>query len=276
MSDVPSRTVMQASNAPPRRRALACLAGVATGVFAAVGARAHGEHGSALAPRAAGSVPPRADDSEDAVREWLRQNPQRAQALLEEAAGPPQRAGAEVLARHRAEIESDQGGFAIGGGRSPAVVVVDLFDYHCPACKRATFDLVALMRLHPDVRFVFKEMPILRDDSKVPAAAALAARPLGRYLDFHLALMSMPGLLTPERVMAEAQRLGIQPAIVRAAWGDGPIAEELRGNLQLARRLGVRSAPLLVVNGQPLEGRNRQELDRMIAAARKAGRGQTS
>jgi protein-disulfide isomerase len=266
-------------NARQRRHALGRLTGLAGGLMcAAIGVRAHGpgdthsHHRPVPAPPAVDSAPPHADGNEASVREWLRQNPGRAKAMLEEASNP----GPEAFARYRTEIESARGGFAVGGGRSPKVVVVDFFDYHCPACKRASYDLVALMRVHPDVRFVFKETPILREDSKVPAVAALSVRPLGRYLDFHLALMAMPGLLTSERVIATAQRLGIAPGVLHAAWGDSAIADELRDNLLLANRLGVRSAPLLVVNGQALEGRNPQELERLIAAARTSEKGQAS
>lgn len=259
-SAVPCSTVASA-----RRRLLAWMASSAGAwLLAEPEARAHGE-----------SAAHDKDKDEAAVREWLRRNPERAQALLQDAAGP-ERLVHDIFAQHRADFENARGGFVVGGGRSPVATVVDFFDYHCPACKRATSDLVELMRLHPDVRFVFKELPILRQDSIVPAAAALSTRPLGRYLDLHVALMSMPGLLTQERVLAAVQRLGIPAGTVRAAWSDAGIAEEIRETLEVARRLGIRSAPLLAVNGQPIEGRNRKELDRLIALARAAGKGDAS
>ncbi len=259
---------MTPATAWPRRRLLRWLT-LSAGAWLTVGPHASAHDKPAAHDKGK-------DKDEAAVREWLRRNPERAQALLQDAAGPDRLVPRDVFAQHRADLESARGGFAVGGGRAPVATVVDFFDYHCPACKRATFDLVELMRLNPDVRFVFKEMPILRQDSMVPAAAALSVRPLGRYLDLHVALMGAPGLLTQERVLAIAQHLGIPAGTVRAAWTDAGIADEIRETLQITRQLGIRAAPVLAVNGHPIEGRNRQELDRLIAQARTSAKGDAS
>ena len=65
------------------------------------------------------------------------------------------------------------------GPRDARVTVVQFFDYRCPYCKTVAPAYVALMRAHPDVRFIFKEWPILDQGANVTsqyaARGALAA-----------------------------------------------------------------------------------------------------
>ena len=89
------------------------------------------------------------------------------------------------------------------------VTVVEFFDYRCPGCKAVAADYMEVVEANPDVRFVFKEWPILDrpsdQTSSYAARAALAAHAQGRYLPVHQALMA-EGALDPaavDRILAE-------------------------------------------------------------------------
>ena len=168
-------------------------------------------------------------------------------------------------------IESTEGGFAVGADTTRAkVVVVDFFDYHCGSCKRATHDVLALAERRNDIRFVFKELPVLSDESRVAARAALAARAQGRYLDFHTALMSAPGLLSERRLFAIAAGMGMDVEALRRDMNSAALDHELDTTIELAQSLGIQGTPAFFVNGELLAGRDPRRLGQMIDRARNA------
>lgn len=167
------------------------------------------------------------------------------------------------------KAESAAGGFAFGASQNAAkVVVVDFFDYHCGPCKRATHELFALADRERDVRFVFKEMPVLSPESRAAARAALAARGQGRYREFHLALMSTSGVLTESRVIAIAGKVGLDTARLRQDMKSLSLEQELDSTIELAGSLGIKATPSFLVNGEVLAGRDPKRLEQLIEDAR--------
>ena len=82
-------------------------------------------------------------------------------------------------------------GFVAGKNIDAAkVAVIEMFDYHCGYCKRAAGQVKELTRNDPDVKVIFRELPILREESDIGAEFALAAREQGKFLDFHFAIRS--------------------------------------------------------------------------------------
>ncbi|RYG15580.1 MAG: disulfide bond formation protein DsbA, partial [Caulobacteraceae bacterium] len=47
------------------------------------------------------------------------------------------------------------------GPADAKVTVIEFFDFRCPGCKATAPEVLRLMQAHPDVRFVFKDWPIL-------------------------------------------------------------------------------------------------------------------
>ena len=153
------------------------------------------------------------------------------------------------------------------------VTVVEFFDYQCPGCKAVSEDYLALMRAHPDVRFVFKEWPILdRGDSTTSnyaARAALAAHRQGKYLAVHQALMAEPGL-TPESVDRILAANGVamdQATQVMADTGTDRLLADIHTT---GATLGLIGTPTFLINGKTTATINPQEVAAAIEAA-KAG-----
>ncbi len=134
------------------------------------------------------------------------------------------------------------------GPADAKVTVVQFFDYQCPYCKAMAPDFLRLIQANPDVRFIFKEWPILDHDgqitSRYAAQAALAAHAQGKYLAVHQALMAERAL-TPEAVDKVLAANGVTGPV------GGPEAARLVTNVRVdAMGLGIQGTPTLFINGK--------------------------
>lgn len=159
------------------------------------------------------------------------------------------------------------------GPADARVTVVEFFDYRCPGCKAVSEDYLALIRANPDVRFVFKEWPILDrgDDttSNYAARAALAAHRQGKYLAVHQALMAENGL-TREGVDRILAANGVDTAQAAAVIADTGTDRLLADIHTTGATLGLVGTPTFLINGKTTATINPQEVAAAIEAA-KAG-----
>jgi protein-disulfide isomerase len=58
------------------------------------------------------------------------------------------------------------------------ITIVEFFDYNCGFCKRAMDDMMAILEVDENIRFVLKEFPILGPDSMNAHRVSMAFRKL--------------------------------------------------------------------------------------------------
>ena len=180
---------------------------------------------------------------------------------------------AKVIAERRQDIERDPHDFV--ANPDGKITVVEFFDYRCPYCKAALPQLRELIVANPDVRFVFKEFPILPDaDGKVGVSlraseAAIAAGARGRYLQVHDAMMSAKPL-DDQGIAAALKANGLDPALASAEDGADHHIQQVR---DLAQAIGASGTPTFIVGTQMIEGNRMDQLTAAIASARKSAKG---
>ena len=173
---------------------------------------------------------------------------------------------APVLAQHRAEIETP---FATSwkGSAKPEVTLVEFFDYACPYCKASNPAIERLISEDPGLRVVYRELPILGQESVEAARLSLTASKAGRFAQFHDALWQA-GRPSPDTLAAASQAAGM--AATAAASAD--IEAELKKNFQLAGALGATGTPLFVVGNRVINSAvGYDELKKAVEAARAKG-----
>ena len=195
------------------------------------------------------------------VRAYIIAHPE----VVEEAAAQATRAG---IARHRAELEHDGRDFV--ANPSGKVTVVEFFDYKCPYCKTSADNVIKLIHDHPDVRFVFKEFPILSDTSSHAALYQLETKGQGRYLQNFQGLMRQPAL-SDQNVADILRGNGVNAAAADTPQARTAVNQHLAANKQLAHDIGVEGTPAFIVDGRRIDGWIPEDLEAGIAAARRGG-----
>jgi len=180
---------------------------------------------------------------------------------------------AKAIALRKAALERDPRDFV--ANPDGKVTVVEFFDYRCPYCKAALPALQSLILQNRDIRFVFKELPILPDaDGKVGVSlraseAALAAKRAGRYQSVHDAMMAARAL--DDAGIAQALKAnGLDPATTVADAGD---ARHLKDVRDLALAIGANGTPTFVVGDTLIAGNSMDQLALAIAQARQQAKG---
>jgi protein-disulfide isomerase len=160
-----------------------------------------------------------------------------------------------TLAALKDHIENDPAA-PVAGNPEGDVTIVEFFDYRCGYCKRVLPSIRELMKTDGNVRYVFKEFPVLGPDSVTASRAALAVWKLqpDKYFPFHTALLESRGSLTEQRIMQIAEQVGLDPARVREGMDDPGIEKTLQANFDLGRQLKINGTPAFIIGGKLVPG----------------------
>ncbi|MGL5497782.1 MAG: DsbA family protein [Aeromonas sobria] len=143
------------------------------------------------------------------------------------------------------------------GNPKASLTVVEFFDYNCGYCKRAHPLVKQLMAEDKDIRYIYKQFPILSESSYLAARAALAVQ-LGqpdKYPAFHEKLYTHQGPLADDaQVKQLALAAGVDWSKVEAKIKDGSIDQNLGTNRALAEALGISGTPAFIIGDQILRG----------------------
>ncbi|MGH6955111.1 MAG: DsbA family protein [Caulobacteraceae bacterium] len=212
------------------------------------------------------------------VKAYLMAHPDDLRAALEnmqsktEAEQDAQEARADVQAKAalpslRAALERDPRDFV--ANPNGKVTVSEFYDYRCPHCINIAPKVVALIRAHPDVRFVFKEMPIFGATSEHAARAALAAKAQGKdYLGLYEAFMATHPL-TDEEIDRLAAAKGVDLAAMNAPAEVARDQAHLADTARLAEKLSIDGTPGFIVGDTIVHGEDYDALTAAIAQAEK-------
>lgn len=209
-----------------------------------------------LPAAAAGQLP--VAEVERIVKEYLLREPEVIYQAIQEL---QRRQQAEAATRQQAAIATNGKDIfrdprdPIGGNAQGRVTLVEFFDYRCGYCRSMSADLREFLAGDGDLRFVFKEFPVLGPESLVAARAALAASQLdpSRYTAFHFALMQSKEL-TDDAILGLAERHGYDRAALEREMDASWVAAQIEKTKALADKLGISGTPSFVIGDTLIPG----------------------
>ena len=187
---------------------------------------------------------------EEIVREYILEHPEILPQAMERL---KDKRVTSVINEKRGQLETPYRG-AWEGAEDGDVVLVEFFDYACGYCRAARKDVDRLLAEDPRLKVVYRELPILSEDSnKAAHVSLLAAEDQGRYATFHEALYAA-GQVTEGSILSAAKKAGIDGKAARTAMSDDRYQAEIENNIRLAQALGASGTPTFVVGNQLLAG----------------------
>lgn len=194
---------------------------------------------------------------EKVVREYLLANPE----ILSEVQQAYEAKKEKEQVEHVKTVVKENAGdifknpaAAVGGNPKGDVTIVEFFDYNCGVCRRGFGDIAKVMEQDPNVRFVFKELPIVNPESPKVAKVALAARMQGKYMELHRAIMNSEGQATEASALRKAKELGLDMDKLNKDKESPEIKAELDKVMDLATKLNINGTPFFMVGDQVIPG----------------------
>jgi protein-disulfide isomerase len=135
------------------------------------------------------------------------------------------------------------------GKEDSKAVVVEFFDYNCPACKMAFQAINELHSKDKDVKVIFKEFPIFGPVSEMNSKIGLAVATLApaKYFEFHSKMMTFEGRTDEAQTMKFATEAGLKEADIREEIKKPEYQAYLDSMRELGNKLGIQGTPSLVI-----------------------------
>jgi protein-disulfide isomerase len=225
-------------------------------------------------PAAAGFTPEQRQEIETILKDYLVHHPDilldALQSAEEKAKSEEHDKASAALAARRQEVFDDPA-TPVAGNPKGDVSLVEFFDYRCPYCKQVEPALEKLLGEDKDLRFVYKEFPVLGPASLTAARVALAARKQGKYEAFHRAMMALKGQIDDDAVFKVASSVGLDLDRLKRDMADPAIDRQLKANFKLAEALDIKGTPGFVIGSEIVPGAiSLDDLKQLIDKARKS------
>jgi protein-disulfide isomerase len=229
-----------------------------------------------LSPRPAAAsdfTPDQKKQIEAIIQDYLENHPDMLLKAIEKAddklKADAKDKAAKTLADHHQQMFDDPASPTAGNPKGN-VTLVEFFDYRCPYCKQVEPSLEKLLGDDRQLRFVYKEFPVLGPDSEIAAHAALAARKQGRYDEFHRAMMAATGHIDEGVIYKVAASAGLDVDRLKQDMKAPDVDKEINDNIELGQTLEIDGTPAFVVGNTIVPGAvSLNDLQQLIASARK-------
>jgi protein-disulfide isomerase len=169
--------------------------------------------------------------------------------------GPVRRWVSEFMEAKRVEalLEENKDDLVRGdrlGNPDTSEAIVLFIDYQCPFCRTESAAVFALLEDRPDMGLVIKHFPlVVHRQARRAALAAICAGVLGDFESMHRVLLDID--LEPFPRSTQLARIAGLPEDHLTSCMEGAEARSrLNDDLKLARSLGVRGTPTVVLGGE--------------------------
>ena len=138
------------------------------------------------------------------------------------------------------------------GPADAKAIVVEFFDYNCPACKVAFKAIDALYTKDRNVKIILKEFPIFGPQSDTNSKIGIAVHKLApeKYFEFHRKMMTFEGRADEAQALKFVKEIGLDPEKVKAEIAKPEYAEIIAKDREIGARLNIQGTPTLIIGDE--------------------------
>jgi len=194
------------------------------------------------------------------VRAYLMENPEvllEAINVLEQRQATEEAVNDATLLLNNADEIFNDGVSYVGGNPDGDITMVEFSDYRCPYCKRAHKEVAQLLAEDGNIKFIYKEFPILGPDSLTAAQFAVAVLLKDgpeKYRAVNNALMEMRGDPSEAALSAIANEQGLDAGALLEGMKSSEVTQIIQANRALGQRLKISGTPTFIIGDQILRG----------------------
>ena len=154
----------------------------------------------------------------------------------------------QILQKSSQIFNSDNGMFS--GDKNAKHTIVEFFDYNCSYCKKAHNDLKKVLNNVPNVKVVYKNFPILSEQSMKLAKIALliSMKSNEKFNIFHDAVMKKKGLLSEDDLSNVLKKINLNLSNLERELDNKQISQNIFSDTQLAKDLNLQGTPAFIIN----------------------------
>ncbi len=142
------------------------------------------------------------------------------------------------------------------GPEDAPVVIIEFSDFNCGFCRKWYQEsLQPILEQYPDqIRFVYRDYPLLSESSLTAAQAAQCANEQDAFWEFHNALFDREEPRSLETYLLFAEEFNLDLDDFQECYESERTMEEIENDAVFASSLGVRGTPTFFINGLALVG----------------------
>jgi protein-disulfide isomerase len=151
----------------------------------------------------------------------------------------------------RDQVYNDVGIGSVGPKDSKRVIV-EFFDYNCPACKMQYKEIDALVKKDKTVRVLFREYPIFGEVSETNSRLGIAVVRIApeKYFAFYEKMHSHKGRISESDALGFIKELGIDVEKAKTEAAKPETAAAIEANRKIGEALHIQGTPTLIVGDE--------------------------
>jgi len=135
----------------------------------------------------------------------------------------------------------------VGGNPKGKITLTEFFDYQCPHCRAMSNVVDGLIKANPNLRVVYRVVPIFGDPSWFTARASLAAGYQNKFKDFHQLMMYDQGDLSQQEVLSLAKQMQLNEQQLLMDMKKPAVEKQINENMTFAKAMQVGGVPTFLV-----------------------------